>query len=237
MWIKEKPTHLLESGRAKANFLYNKDKVYVMDNHLCATWCWLQKADRKKTYDFVHIDRHNDLLFPSPSIKADLLKNNIDLCKITFEEYLNLNENDPEEHNIKVKLFRWDNYILNLEEVYPDFFGTKYFITKEAYPDSEFIDFEFRIEEFIKNFDRWLIDSKDGWIINLDIDFFYSEHKGIYKIYSDELIKKIATILMENMDKIDAITIALSPECCGGWENAFETMKIFNDIMELDMQI
>lgn len=48
MWIKEKPTHLFESGRTKANFLYNKDKVYVMDNHLCATWCWLQKVDCKK---------------------------------------------------------------------------------------------------------------------------------------------------------------------------------------------
>ncbi|NIF04829.1 hypothetical protein F3J23_05180 [Chryseobacterium sp. Tr-659] len=82
-----------------------------------------------------------------------------------------------------------------------------------------------------------MADSKNGWIINFDIDFFYSEHKGIYKIYSDELVKKIATILVKNMDKIDVFTIALSPECCGGWENAFETMKIFNDIMELDMQL
>jgi hypothetical protein len=36
------------------------------------------------------------------------------------------------------------------------------------------------------------------------------------------------------MSKIDVVTIALSPECCGGWENAFETMKIFYEIMELE---
>jgi hypothetical protein len=29
------------------------------------------------------------------------------------------------------------------------------------------------------------------------------------------------------MDKIDVITIALSPECCGGWENAFKNNENF----------
>jgi len=237
MWIKEKPLQLLESGRTTANFLYKKGKVYVMDNHLCAAWCWLQEVDLNKSYNFVHIDRHNDLLYPIPSIKSDLLSNNINLQKISFEDYLNLNENQPEEPNMKVPLFRWDNYILNLNEVFPDFFGKKYFITKESYPGSDFIDYELSVEDFFNGLHHWINLSENGWIINLDIDYFYSQYKDIFKLYSNELIRKIAEVLMENMDKISVITIALSPECCGGWENAFETMKVLNDEMGLDMGI
>lgn len=236
MWIKEKPKELLSSGRTEANFLFNRDKIYVMDNHLCASWCWLQKTDPSKTYDLVHIDRHNDLLYPIPSIKEDLEKANIDLKNTSFEEYLALKENHPDEPNIKVQLFRWDNYILNLNEVYNDFFGRKYFITKEPYPTNEFIDFEYSIEEFLSSFHHWLEDSKNGCIINLDIDFFYSQHKEFYKLYSDELVKKVGKVLIDNIDRIDVITIALSPECCGGWESAFKTLKILNDVMDLEME-
>ncbi|MEF9477351.1 hypothetical protein OWR28_06100 [Chryseobacterium sp. 1B4] len=237
MWIKERPKQLVRSGRTEANFLFNKDKVYIMDNHLCAAWCWLQKTDITKIYDFVHIDRHNDLLYPIPSIKSDLLKDNIDLRQITFDEYLKLTENHPEEPNMKVPLFRWDNYILNLEEVYPNYFGKTYFITKEAYPSSEFIDYESTIEEFLSSFNFWIKNSKNGLIVNLDIDYFYSQHKDLYKIYSDELIRNVANVLLENINKIDVLTIALSPECCGGWENSFEVLKIINGIMNLDMEI
>ena len=237
MWIKEKPQQLLDSGSTTANFLYKKGKVYVMDNHLCAAWCWLQETDITKSYDFYHIDRHNDLLYPIPSIKEDLLNDNVDLEKITFEEYVELNENHPEELNIKAPLFRWDNYILNLNEVYPNFFGTTHFITKEPYPENEFIDWEYKIEDFLNSLHHWLKDSKNGGIVNLDIDFFYSNSKGYYQIYSDELIRKVGNVLVENMDKIDVITITLSPECCGGWENAFKTMKILDEVLDLGMEM
>lgn len=73
---------------------------------------------------------------------------------------------NPEEHNLKVKLFRWDNYVLNLDEVYENFFGKKYFITQKSYPGSEFITHEASIEEFINNFDFWIKDSKNGCIVN-----------------------------------------------------------------------
>lgn len=234
MWIKEKPKQLFESGRTEANFLYKKGKIYVMDNHLCAAWCWLQEVDVNKTYDLVHIDRHNDLLNPIDTIKKDLSEDNVDLKNISFEEYLELTEKNPEEPDINIKLFRWDNYILSLEEVYHNFFGKKYFITQESYPGSDFITHEASIEEFIDNFDFWIKDSKNGCIVNLDIDFFYSNNSGFYKQVSSEIVKKVANTIIQNISKIDVITIALSPECCGGWENAFQTMKIFNEIMELE---
>lgn len=32
-----------------------------MDNHLAAAWCWMQECDADTRYNFMHIDRHNDL--------------------------------------------------------------------------------------------------------------------------------------------------------------------------------
>ncbi|WP_110011323.1 cupin domain-containing protein [Chryseobacterium sp. AG844] len=110
-------------------------------------------------------------------------------------------------------------------------------VPEESYPTSEFIDFESTIEEFLGNLNFWIKNSRNGLIVNLDIDYFYSQHKKLYKIYSDELIINVATILLENMDKIDVLTIALSPECCGGWENAFKTLKVINNIMDLGLEI
>ena len=53
---------LKESGCDKVNFLYKEDKFYVMDNHLCAIWCWEQQINPENQYGIFHIDRHYDLL-------------------------------------------------------------------------------------------------------------------------------------------------------------------------------
>ncbi|MCT4000333.1 hypothetical protein HZQ19_02130 [Elizabethkingia anophelis] len=207
-----------------------------MDNHLCAAWCWLQKIQLDRKYDFIHIDRHNDLLLPSPTINKDILDNNIDLQSLTFDEYLELYENHPEEPNMKIKLFRWDNYILNINELYPQLFGSKYFITKESYPDSDFIDIELRIEDFVSD-SHWFDNSENSWIVNLDLDFLFSNSKGIYQLYSNQLVQKIGEILKQNLNNFAVLTIALSPECCGNWENSFRIMRILDEILELNMRL
>lgn len=227
------PKELNNSGKFNANFLYNKDNIYVMDNHLCAAWSWLQKIDTNKSYDLIHIDRHNDLLFPIPTIQKDLLDDNIDLKKITFFEFLSLKEKNNE--NFELQLFRWDNYILSIDYVYPKLFGKKYFITKEPYQNSEFIDFEFEIEDFLRDFSSWIKNSKNGCILNLDV--FYFQNKEFYKLYSEEVIQKVGELIKQNLENIDVLTIALSPECCGGWENSINTLRLFNNILEIEMEI
>lgn len=235
MWIKEKPKEFGNSGKLNINFLYNSDNIYIMDNHLCAAWCWLQKIDTDKIYNLIHIDRHNDLLFPIPTIKEDLIEDNIDLQKISFLEYLSLNEKNNESFTFQ--LFRWDNYILSIDYIYPKLFGEKYFITKEPYPSSEFIDFECIIEEFLSDFSSWIKNSKNGCILNLDLDFFYSQNNGFYKLYSDELINKIGELIKQNLENIDVLTIALSPECCGGWESSINTLRKLNNVLGIKMKI
>ena len=40
------------SGIDNLNFLLHYPKVYVMDNHLAAGWCWLQELDPEFSYCF-----------------------------------------------------------------------------------------------------------------------------------------------------------------------------------------
>ncbi|MFP9097729.1 UPF0489 family protein [Flavobacterium sp. RHBU_24] len=74
MWIVEKPEVLGESGSVATNFLYKSGKVYVMDNHRCASWCWLQEIDTDKEYNYLHIDRHYDLCESPEEVDAVVIE-------------------------------------------------------------------------------------------------------------------------------------------------------------------
>jgi hypothetical protein len=63
------------------------------------------------------------------------------------------------------------------------------------------------------------------WIVNLDLDYFYSRKWKGSALIAPEAIRQIAKILKEAQDegRIQCLTIAMSPECVGGWQ---ETDKI-----------
>ena len=65
MWIKATTQDILRrnSYDTHLNFLWKADglPLYIMDNHLAAAWCWMQECSSEESYQFFHIDRHNDL--------------------------------------------------------------------------------------------------------------------------------------------------------------------------------
>jgi len=234
MWIKEIPEELHESGPVGVNFLYRQDKVYIMDNDLCAAWCWLQEIDTGKAYNFVHIDYHYDLSGDEQLVKREVLEKEIQLHKLSFGEFLDL-KYPVEKFDIVAKLFRWDNFILNVHDLYPGLFRSTTFITKRGGSKEDFVQYEEEIEAFLDQYEDWLRDMRGGWIIDLDLDFFYWKTRGQYfQLYSDTTVRRLAELLHRNMHKIDVLTIALSPECCGGWENSFKILSIFKEAMGID---
>ncbi|MCD6556681.1 MAG: hypothetical protein J7K64_05745, partial [Bacteroidales bacterium] len=80
------------------------------------------------------------------------------------------------------------------------------------------------------------------WIVNIDLDYFFQKIddtdvtlKFISNEAIDFFIGKIKTYLSN--DKIKVMTIALSPECCGGWENSLELMNFFAEKLDLKFEI
>lgn len=85
------------------------------------------------------------------------------------------------------------------------------------YEEIPMYDFANIYREFLNDY------SGNGWILNLDLDYFFSRQPESYNIsLSDSYIEEIFTATKEALDngKIKVLTIALSPEPSGGWQNA-----------------
>ena len=52
----------------------------------------------------------------------------------------------------------------------------------------------------------------------MNLDYFFNSD-GM-RLFSDEYIQAMASDINKAMDRIAVMTIALSPECCGCWDNA-----------------
>ncbi|MFP9097730.1 hypothetical protein ACLI09_01645 [Flavobacterium sp. RHBU_24] len=135
------------------------------------------------------------------------------------------------------KLFRWDNYILNLQQLYPKLFASTTFITKKEGGITDFVQDEYEIEQFLGEYRHWVTNSKKGWIINVDLDYFFAPIRGYFQLYTDETIRLVAKEIKRYLAKVDVVTIALSPECCGSWEKAIHALSIFSEELELDIDL
>jgi hypothetical protein len=247
MWIRELPKDYLKKSSYcyHSLFLWKNKKIYVMDNHLSAAWCWMQRCRPNKIYNFIHIDRHYDL--GSYINHKDLfqLENN---PIISYNEFTNI-----KRINDETPLFRWDNYIRAVHKLNPNWFHTNIFITQKVGSKTEswglsnininevsLIDMEYTIAEYIKNAheNSSVFEDEDykwPWIVNIDIDVFYSKNEPHTQLISDDYIRSVAKQLKKCMSRIHVLTIALSPDCLFGkhlndkWHNAFHILRIFAD--------
>ena len=59
------------------------------------------------------------------------------------------------------------------------------------------------------------------------------------QLYSDSYIREVARLLQKSMDKIQVLTIAISPDCLIGdgmkekWDNGFRVLRILAEKIEL----
>ena len=252
MWIRELPEDFYEQSSicSESIMLWQNKNIYVMDNHLSAAWCWLQTCDCQKKYNFMHIDRHYDLLDCFYDEDLESLRNN---PHMPYDEFKGLKRS--KDIGVQYDLFKWDNYIMATYVLQPDWFKSNIFITHKegdkycCWGHELFSIIEIcplymgsAINNYIGKPDKYLSgleneDYKLPWIVNIDIDVFYTtEH---VQLYSDDYIRYIAQLINENMSNIQILTIALSPDCVKGenmkekWYNSFHILKIMAEEIDL----
>lgn len=245
MWLRNLPKEIKsqKSGHDNLNFLWNLDNLYVMDNHLGAAWCWMQQCDANTMYNFLHIDRHNDLGTNTPYEIYKCLRENPHL---PLNEYTEL-EWKNDENNTHIKAFLWDNYISQSMKLFPKWFNGVVFSTRTALGRTEreklleadihkisasellsYIDNNIHRDECCEQLNSIIVNKPRKWIVNLDLDYFYySDDNDCFQILTDEYIRTLAVKFRENMNQIQVLTIALSPECCGGWDNSIHALNVF----------
>jgi UPF0489 domain len=227
------------SGTYDLNLLWNSNKAYVMDNHLAASWCWLQKINISEQYNFLHIDRHYDLLNSQTDWWIEALTNqHINLQNISVPDLSALRYSPHSMPSESFPIFRWDNYLTIFNRLYPDLIGSTIFATHKDGDTIEELDINEQDSWTLQeNLAYWLENGNtQKWIVNLDIDYFFTNYEEhYYQLYTDEFVIKIADELRQAQKHIEVITIALSPEMCGGWENAERVARIITEHLNIPL--
>ncbi|MFA6238824.1 MAG: UPF0489 family protein [Bacteriovorax sp.] len=211
------------SGASEDNVLWREKNIYVMDNHRLALWCWFQEIEKGTRYNLLHIDAH-------PDLSESALKNfNSDMWKMTLDEYRTVMQTD-----INTPLFRWDNYIEVFLKNYPEQVGLTISGThhhgspKGLAEDVKPFDLVKRCAEIFsgKNYTNDF-----QWIVNLDLDYFFSARPEKFDLFSDDYVASLANSFKLGLESgmIKVMTIALSPECCGSWEKSERLLKRFRE--------
>lgn len=211
-----------DSTSSKDNVLWNEGNTYVMDNHRLALWCWFQRMQKGQRYNLLHIDAH-------PDLSESALKNfNHDLWTMTLSEY-----RQAWQANINMPLFRWDNYIEVFLKKYPDLIGKTVSATHHLGSSKELSE-EIRAYDLVK-YANGLFSGVNyvndlPWIVNLDLDYFYSAAPEKVELFSENFVESLAKALEQGVsnEMIKVLTISLSPECCGSWEKAEKMLKKFS---------
>jgi hypothetical protein len=218
-----------ESTSSSDNLLWENNSIYVMDNHRLALWCWFQKLEINKRYNLFHIDAH-------PDLSESALKNfNHDLWNMSLDSYRTCWQSD-----VNLPLFRWDNYLEIFLKKYPELVGVTISATHHLGSSKE-LSQEVKPYELIKVFGEIFTNKKYvndfEWIVNLDLDYFFAAQPLKIKLFSDEYIEALANLIKQGLNNglIKVLTISLSPECCGSWENAELMLAKFSKILDLEM--
>jgi len=223
-------TMLLDfKGRKKSldvalNFLWKSQKVYVMDNHRAAMWCWLQEISQHPQFRLLHIDRHYDTSCVRLDLELSQLPPLNKLSGLTICDY-----SDLKDSQVNRPLIRWDNYISLFLKKYRSRVLESTFITHGAGDKPPFrrISYKTKMQDVPDNLDHWMNSNSEGegcpWIVNVDIDYFvFKRSDGREPMFSWEYFDAVFETIKQNMEKgnVACVTIALSPECSGGWDLA-----------------
>nr|BDT26838.1 UPF0489 family protein [Bacteriovorax sp. HI3] len=210
------------SASSEDNVLWNEGKVFIMDNHRLALWCWFQKMQKGKKYNLLHIDAH-------PDMSESALKHfNHDLWSMSLNEYRTTWQDD-----INMPLFRWDNYIEIFLQRYPELVGKTVSATHKVGQDKTLNEDigAYYLQKYLEDVfggSRYVNDLP--WIVNLDLDYFFSAAPQKTMLFSHSYLESLSHSIQQGLESgiVDVVTISLSPECCGSWKKAEEVLTFFS---------
>lgn len=220
-----------ESASSKDNVLWREKNIFIMDNHRLALWCWFQELEKGNRYNLLHIDAH-------PDLNDSALKNfEHDLWTISLEQY-----RESWEKDINLPLFRWDNYLEVFLKYYQEMLGVTFSATHHL-GSTKGLSVEIKPFELARKCSEIFLDKKYindlEWIVNLDLDYFFSAQPEKLELFSEDYINSIASSIQAglNSGRIKVLTISLSPECCGSWEKAETLLAKFSKVLNLSVQL
>lgn len=229
------------STALRLNFLWATDldqgRVYIMDNHRAAMWCWLRHLPPANTSDqplhLLHVDRHYDALCSPRDLAC--LRQAGNPADLSIQQYLDVGYES--DFLATIPLFRWDNYLGLFMSTHRERVGDWYMATHGQGRPPEGVEF---LECLPWHFPAFTPLRQGQWLLNVDLDYFFRKGpQGYGLLFSREYVRDffspLAALLRQGRGQ--CLTISLSPECCGGWANAEELLALACAGLGLDFQL
>lgn len=220
-----------DSGTHQLNFLWRSDRLYVMDNHLAALWCWQQHLSESPEWQLLHIDRHYDTLRSRIDQWLELFPRS----PVPLPDYLRLSQTVD---GSACPVMRWDNYLSIFLARYGDRITRALFATaregdKPQHAGLVELDPWAALDELERiGGDEDEFWDEPPWIVNVDLDYFTSRRVtggSCRRVFDDEYVTEMGVHVADGLrrQRIRCATLALSPEMTGGWSLAETLMGTF----------
>ncbi len=221
------------SAQYNVNFLWRSDRLYVMDNHRMALWCWWRHLPEATDWQLLHIDRHYDTM----SSQLETWLQSLPQDSASLEDYLAQDYVLPFAGSMRAPVIRWDNYLSIFLARYGNRLSRVVFVTacegdEPRHPLLEKAD-PWRGLEVIEEIGHGGgYVSCTPWLVNVDLDYFTaqdSQDDSHFRVYDNAYIERVGrgVALGLQRGRIRCATVALSPETTGTWATAEELMRVF----------
>jgi len=220
------------SGATDQNFLWKTGKLYVMDNHRAALWCWERECDLSETHSIIHIDQHYDTLASQLTEWMNFLPN----LKSNISEYLDASYDCG---GISCPVIQWGNYLsIHIERnganIAQSIFATHKDGDTPRLDDME----EIEITDLLGRLGAVANYGSGNWVFNLDLDyFFYGNGK---RLVSDEFFVEFVQVFSEiySAKHIKVITLCMTPtNFTSGWEETENMIRTLLASVGVDFKL
>jgi UPF0489 domain len=222
------------SNHSTVNVLWKQDArpLYLMDNHRAAFWCWTQHIAPDESFGLIHVDWHWDAASIDDPV---LLHEHSDCGARDFDTFDALRA----PGSAHLALVRWDNYIdaflrvrSKMTTAHLTAHQSQDLITSQplraAIVDGRALLYP--MASFLSQIGGLLSEATVPLILNVDLDYFFSSLNGSRRrLFDPDFIRMFFRMIAGHGAATRVTTIALSPECCGGWGPAEEACKLAFD--------
>jgi len=218
--------------------------VYIMDNHRAALWCWMREMRPDARYAFIHVDYHWDQKLLAPPyverIRDAMAEIRDDLGVFDALESAQVGRKGP------FPMVRWDNYIDPFLALFPKVDAMHFAACERTDKVDRTLEWwrdrargvgkrtptarHYAARDFVSVLPDVLHRARSRTVINIDLDVFgYAGRRlgrsGEQPPLLSRSLSRLFAPVREHIGRAHAVTIALSPECCGprdrGWDRAF----------------
>lgn len=224
------------SSAGHFNFFWKHEQrpIYHMDNHGAALPAWLNEVGRREPYSIVHIDYHRDDVPFLDKYRFEELPERPapgDVMALRVEGGVRMSNGQYPP------VIRWDNYLHAMRALRlrgQQFHG---FVHQESTGNARLrfskLKWRHSVEELFSFAAHELPTLPGRLLINLDLDYFFIPINERPRLaFSQVYIEKVVGALADAAPKNAVWTIAWSPECCGGWEEARQVAETVDYVLD-----